>query len=192
MTESSSGKSTPGRVRIRHAAEMAALHARVVQLETALERAADRNGHLEVEAGRLRAILGAVPVWVSYVDREQRYRFTNWAAGDRGADPTAEPTGSLVSEVLDEEVYRAIRPDLDRSLRGEFVALERTVRMPGERVASFTATYTPHVAADGTVHGVVVVVSRTAGLDRPMGTHGAADRTPAQAPGGRAANGGLR
>ena len=183
MPESRPVRSTTRLARSQRATDVAALQARVVQLEATLEEAVDRQEDLVVEAARLRAILAAVPVWVSYIDRDNTYRFTNWAAHGKAPETAGEPTGRLVSEVLGDDLYRAIRPDLDRSLRGELVVRDRTVPLRGKRTASFRTTYSPHFAADGKVNGSVVVVGRAEDFEHPGCADGLTDATPPRPPG---------
>ncbi len=175
MPDTDSAKRVSRRGQNQRAADVAALRARVAELETALDQSVGRNRDLQVEAGRLYAILDAVPGWVSFIDSEQRYCLTNWVGGDEGVAPPDRVAGRFVSDVLDREAYRAIRGDLERSLRGEAIARDTTVPLRGKQVASFRATYTPHRAEDGSIDGVVIVVGRVEDLKRPASPYRLAD-----------------
>jgi hypothetical protein len=66
----------------------------------------------------LRALVDALPLLVSYVDRNQRYRFNNltyevWFGHVRG-----DIYGKYVRDVLGETAYDIIRPNIERALAG--------------------------------------------------------------------------
>lgn len=76
---------------------------------------------------QLRLITDAIPLLVSFVDREHRYRFVNrtyteWFGGSR-----EEVSGKHLSEVLGEAAYRTILPEIEKVLSGEEVFFERLV-----------------------------------------------------------------
>src|SRR5262249_32308616 len=77
---------------------------------------------------QLRTISDALPVLISYVDRDSRYRFNNAAYERWFGRPTELIRGAHVSEVLGAEAYEVLRPHLERSLTGQHVQVE--VRMP--------------------------------------------------------------
>jgi PAS domain S-box-containing protein len=139
---------------------VATLEAQVAELQAGQRRAALQEQELRAHLDRLRAILKAVPVWVSFIDRDQRYRFNNWAVGEAVSDATEDVTGRLVSEVLAPDVYREMRPDLERALAGEPVTHDRSEGLSVGLTLPLKVSYTPCFGASGSVDGVVVVVGQ--------------------------------
>ena len=70
---------------------------------------------------RLRLTTDALPVLISYVDAQQRYRFTNAAYFEWfGFSP---PEGAAIGDVVDAQTYAARLPYIQRALSGEAVIL---------------------------------------------------------------------
>ena len=74
---------------------------------------------------RLRAIMDQIPVTVSYIDAELRYRYINHAQEQWLSKTEEEVVGREVSEVVGPEVWADIEPRLRAALQGEEVHLER-------------------------------------------------------------------
>ena len=82
----------------------------------------------EAAAQRLRLLTDALPVLISYVDHEHRYRFVNEAYRRWfGLDP-ATMVGRTVPEIIGPEAYAAVQGHVVRALAGE--RLEFEARMP--------------------------------------------------------------
>ena len=192
MPEARRAAEAPEPAAAPHRAEVDALKAHLTTLTTALELAVDRSRELEAEAGRLRAILAAVPAWVSYLDHEKRYLYNNWAIGDGVGDSAEDVTGRLAGEVLDDEVYRAMRPDLELALAGKPVTRVRSLRsVAGDRTLAFRTVYTPCFAADSSVEGVVIVIGEAPADEQRERSHEPVDGTPFEVPRGPAPTGAL-
>jgi PAS domain S-box-containing protein len=67
---------------------------------------------------QLRLITDAVPVLISYVDAQQRYRFNNKRYEEWHRIPASEIYGKHIKEVVGESVYESIRPYVEAVLRG--------------------------------------------------------------------------
>ena len=106
---------------------------------------------------RLQLTTDALPVLISYVDAEQRYRFTNAAYGEWfGFNPQG---GRRVHEVVGAETYTARRGYIERALAGEAVVFEDKMhhRIKGPRDTE--TSYIPDFADDGkTVRGFISLV----------------------------------
>ena len=76
---------------------------------------------------QLRLITDAIPLLVSYVDREQRYRFVNRTYTEWFGHPREEVIGKHLSEVLGQAAYRTLLPEVEKVLSGEEVFFERLV-----------------------------------------------------------------
>jgi len=118
----------------------------------------DSPARVEREAGdEGRTILDSLPVLVSRIDADGRYRFANRGYETWFGLRPDEVVGRTVSEVLGEAAYACVRPYVERVQAGEPVTYEQNVpyRTGGRDVR---ATYTPVRGADGTGDGFVALV----------------------------------
>lgn len=130
--------------------------AKVARDETMRHEAEER---LRDNQKQLRLITDAVPVLISYIDREERYRFVNQAYEDWFAQPMMNIVGTHLRDTLGDEGYAAVRPNLLRALDGERITYERLMpyKYGGARYTS--GIFIPDVGDDGAVRGVVALVS---------------------------------
>ena len=130
--------------------EIATLAADFNRMAAAIEQ---RDIALAASRTQLRAIADNVPEQITYVDRDQRYRFVNAYTGPvESADP-ATMIGRTVREIRGEEIYRVIAPALEQALAGERHSGEKSVMLDGRQAYLFV-TYVPDVGPDGEVKGV--------------------------------------
>ena len=73
---------------------------------------------------QLRLITNALPVLISYIDTEKRYRFVNQAYADWFQRPKADIIGKKASEIVGDTAFQNVAPYLDRTLGGEAVKFE--------------------------------------------------------------------
>jgi PAS domain S-box-containing protein len=107
---------------------------------------------------KLRAIADALPVLISYVDKDQIFRFANKAYETWFERPLSAVLGRPVREVMTPAMYEARRPYLERALAGESVSYEADfVRSTGALATQ--VVHVPHRDASGRTLGVYVVVS---------------------------------
>ncbi len=107
---------------------------------------------------KLRAIADALPVLISYVDKDQIFRFANKAYESWFERPLSAVLGRQVREVMSPAMYEARRPYLERALAGESVTYEVDfVRSTGALATQ--VVHVPHRDASGRTLGVYVVVS---------------------------------
>ena len=107
---------------------------------------------------QLRLVIDALPVLVSYVDLEKRYRLNNQLYEEWFELPTSEITGKLMREIIGEEAYQISSPNLDRAFAGERITYERKMRFPDATIHDVQAILIPHVGLAGHVEGVVALV----------------------------------
>lgn len=105
------------------------------------------------------AMADAVPILISYVDREERYRFVNrayerWFGVDR-----SEIEGKTVREVLGEAAYGRLRHHVRRALAGESVTFEGQVDYQEAGIRHIEAQYVPDFARNGEIPGYYVLVT---------------------------------
>jgi diguanylate cyclase (GGDEF)-like protein/PAS domain S-box-containing protein len=105
---------------------------------------------------RLRTITDNLPVLISYIDREERYRFAN-ATHERWFGLRADIIGRRVQDVMGTELYLRWRDQLRRGLAGENCRYEMDVRIDGEERIVETLLI-PHVR-DGAVQGVYTLTA---------------------------------
>ena len=120
---------------------------------------------LRQSEARLRGMADALPDLVSFVDREQRYRFVNEAyAKWVGWDPRAME-GRTVEEVLGPALYEQVRPSIETALSGVAVRLQGTADIAGAIHAGGSAdvTYLPQREGEEVTGYFVIVRSSPVG-----------------------------
>ncbi|MHB8912779.1 MAG: sensor domain-containing protein, partial [Lysobacter sp.] len=111
------------------------------------------NGKLRLAASeaRLRLITDNLPVLISYIDPEHRFRFNNAAYERLMRRPLDQITGQRLEDVVGAQVYELVRPYLDQAFTGVAVTFE--LGWPGtERI--FRGTYLPDINAANEVVGI--------------------------------------
>lgn len=105
------------------------------------------------------AMADAVPILISYVDRDERYRFVNRAYERWFGVHRSQIEGKTLSEVLGAEAYGRLRHHVARALAGEAVTFEGEVnyRAAGERIVE--AQYVPDITRNGEIPGYYVLVT---------------------------------
>jgi len=90
----------------------------VTELQHALDTAQSRER-------RMRIIMDQIPVTVSYIDADMRYRYINRAQQQWLGHDEAEVVDHLVRDVVGDQVFADIEPKLRQALQGQEVPLER-------------------------------------------------------------------
>ncbi len=127
---------------------------------TAMKEA--QNQQLKTEA-RLRAITDNLPVLISYIDQDERYRFVNQTLKNwLGIEPEAV-IGRKVCEVIDPEFYEQRREYIHRALRGERVTFELQSNTQDVK-RSLQNTYIPDIQSDGGVAGIYTLSTDVSAL----------------------------
>jgi PAS domain S-box-containing protein len=105
------------------------------------------------------AMADAVPILISYVDRQERYRFVNrayelWFGVDR-----SRIEGKTLREVVGADAYDRLRPNVARALAGESLTFEGEVDYQDAGVRHIQAQYVPDIAPAGDIPGYYVLVT---------------------------------
>jgi PAS domain S-box-containing protein len=108
---------------------------------------------------QLRLITNAVPVQISYVDAEQRYRFNNKGYEDWFGIPTSEIYGKHIREMVGESVYQSILPYVETVLSGEQVTYETQLPDKDGTNHYVNVTYVPQFSQQGKVEGFVALIT---------------------------------
>ncbi|MBD2725080.1 PAS domain S-box protein [Nostoc sp. FACHB-892] len=107
----------------------------------------------------LRLITDTLPVLISFVDSEQRYRFNNRAYEEWFGHSTAEVYGKHLWEVLGESAYEVVRPYVERVLAGEQVTYESQVPYKDAGTRYINAICVPQLNQQGTVEGYAALIT---------------------------------
>ncbi len=107
--------------------------------------------------GLLHELVEALPVFVSFIDSNQRYQFVNRTyEGWFGLSPEAI-IGRTVREVLGEEAYAARKAQLEAALKGERVHFEAVARRADGSRSEIEMAYVPRLSPCGETEGVYVI-----------------------------------
>ncbi|MBG1240967.1 PAS domain S-box protein [Nostoc sp. NZL] len=107
----------------------------------------------------LRLITDTLPVLISFVDSEQRYRFNNRAYEEWFGHSTAEVYGKHLWDVLGESAYEVVRPYVERVLAGEQVTYETEVPYKDAGTRYIHAICVPQFNQQGTVEGYAALIT---------------------------------
>jgi PAS domain S-box-containing protein len=107
--------------------------------------------------GRLLAITDALPVLISYVDKDWTFRFANKPYEAWFERPLAEIIGRKLEDLLDAEMFEARRPFVERALGGETVTYE-TDFVRSDQTIHTEIVHVPHRDDEGRVVGMYSVV----------------------------------
>lgn len=112
----------------------------------------------EDEIHRRTMLVDAIPILVSYIDRERRYQEVNAAYEDWFELEASDIRGKFMWEVVGEAAYEVIRPHLDAALSGEDVSYEAELPYGDAGKRTVHAQYQPSFGESGQVEGVYAVV----------------------------------
>jgi PAS domain S-box-containing protein len=112
---------------------------------------------LRVSEQRLRTIMDQIPVTISYIDADFRYRYVNRAQQAWLRKPASEVVGRSIKELVDTTVWAEIGPRLSQSMKGEMVPLERKRVGHDGRPVWHSGRHVPDINDKGDVVGVFTV-----------------------------------
>ena len=139
-------------------------HGRVTGCQLFVHDASD--DHRELEGARraerqLRSIMDQIPVTVSYIDAAYRYRYINRAQERWLGKAESQVAGREVREVIGEQLWNDIEPNLRKALAGTSVLLERQRTDRGGNVVWHSGRHVPDLNDEGQVVGVYTVFFET-------------------------------
>jgi two-component system, sensor histidine kinase and response regulator len=106
---------------------------------------------------RLRIIMNQIPVTVSYIDADFRYRYINRAQEQWLGKTDAEVIGRSVEEVAGAQVWNDVRPKISEALQGHEVPLERRRVDKNGQPVWHSGRHVPDINDKGVVVGVYTV-----------------------------------
>jgi PAS domain S-box-containing protein len=137
------------------------LHREEVELalRQSLRELRAKEEELERSERQLQLITDALPVCVSYVDREIRYRFVSAAYEQWFGRSKQELLGRRVEDVVGRDAYQVVGPYIERALAGETVTFQGDVPYGPAQTRAIEATYIPQRDDARRVVGFVALVS---------------------------------
>jgi diguanylate cyclase (GGDEF)-like protein/PAS domain S-box-containing protein len=135
---------------VQSGGEIATLATNFNSMAKAIE---SRESAIATSRTQLRAIADNIPEQITYVDRDERYRFVNAYAGPFKDLVPEDVIGKTILELRGPEAYEAVRPSFQRAMAGESFSHERSMVLDG-RMQHFFMTYVPDFDTDRTVKGV--------------------------------------
>jgi PAS domain S-box-containing protein len=106
----------------------------------------------------LRQLTDALPVLISHVDTEGRYRFNNRAYEEWFGHPREEIFGKTLREVVGEEAYAGLGPFVERALAGEAMSMEQYVPFKDGGERFIHVDYVPRIGPAGQPEGFYALV----------------------------------
>jgi len=137
----------------------------VIMMRRSTARQEKAEAALRESEERLRLIANNVPALISYVDGEQRYRFSNRTYDDWFGIPYQRMQGRTVSEIFGDEAYGRMRPDIERCLNGANVQFE-LVTGEGTQRRTLQVACVPHLDEVGEVLGFYMLANDVTQLKR--------------------------
>jgi diguanylate cyclase (GGDEF)-like protein/PAS domain S-box-containing protein len=141
------------------------LAAAVLMTRRSMQERALAESALRQSEERMRLVANNVPALISYVDREQRYRFSNRTYDAWFGIAHEQMIGRTVAEVFGDEAYGRMRQDIERCIDGETVEFEFT-STDGARRRTMHISCVPHLGAAGEVLGFYMLGNDVSALKR--------------------------
>jgi two-component system, OmpR family, sensor histidine kinase VicK len=142
------------------------VEARTAELKTVnLNLQQEINDRMQAEQSlrqseeQLRLITNALPVLISYVDDQQRYRFNNQAYEDWLGKAPADIHGCSLQMLWGKDCYRTMRAPVNAALAGETVTYENEILLKDGSPRSVSVTYIPHRDDHQAVKGFFALTS---------------------------------
>jgi PAS domain S-box-containing protein len=108
---------------------------------------------LRERGAELEAVIDGTPFMLARLGRDMRYRFISRAYGEMIDRRPEDVIGKHVADVLGEEGFAAVRPYIEKVLRGEPTEYELEIRFPGVGARFLRGIYTPVLDQAGQADG---------------------------------------
>lgn len=131
----------------------------VTEQVRARHRAEALSAQVRASEAELRFVTDALPVLLSFVDADERYRFANRAYEEWFGVSRQSLIGQTVQQVVGQAAYEKLRPFVMRGLAGERFSFEQhdvPYRLGGDR--DIRVSFVPQVNEDGVVSGYVALL----------------------------------
>jgi PAS domain S-box-containing protein len=107
--------------------------------------------------GWFRLLTDSLPVLISYVDEDHRYRFNNKGYEHWFGHPREYVEGKHLRQVLGEKAYQAIRSRVEAALAGQLVTFEELIPYRGAGRRYVRVTYVPD-CQNGRIRGFFALI----------------------------------
>lgn len=108
---------------------------------------------------QLQLVIDALPVLISYVGSDHCFKFNNKLYEQWTGLKASELYGMQPREIVGEEVYQKIEPQVERAFSGETVTYEVIVTYKKRGTIHAQTTLVPHRGLNGEVKGIVALVN---------------------------------
>ncbi|XHX76249.1 MAG: PAS domain S-box protein [Stenomitos frigidus ULC029] len=130
----------------------ALLHSELIERKQAERALSDREK-------QLRTITNALPVLISYVDADHRFRFNNRTYEQWFGCDWTNICGQHLSQVLGESAYQSMKPYVKRALSGEAITYESFIPYKNDGGRWISATYLPDISEQEGVQGYFALIA---------------------------------
>lgn len=112
---------------------------------------------------QLRLLTDALPVCISYIDAEQRYRFNNKTYEKWFGHPRGGIRGKHVKEILGEIAYSELQDKIETALSGIPITFDSLIHYKDAGTRHVNVTYVPDIGNQGRVKGFYTLISDITG-----------------------------
>ncbi|MBI4738695.1 response regulator, partial [Candidatus Woesearchaeota archaeon] len=122
-----------------------------------------KERELKERLEKLQLMANSLPAMISYIDAEQRCRFTNKAFEEWSGRSCDELNGQQIKDIIGEAAYLEIQPYVEDALKGKRTTYESL--MPGKdgEMRCISTAYIPSLNTQGEVAGFFAVVNDITG-----------------------------
>ena len=114
---------------------------------------------LRQQEQQLRLLTNALPVFISYADTEQRYRFVNRTYETYFRQPADWFIGKHLREVIGENGYEQVKGHVEQVLRGEQVQYELSMPSAHQPERYISVVLVPDISEPGQVRGYYSLIT---------------------------------
>jgi diguanylate cyclase (GGDEF)-like protein/PAS domain S-box-containing protein len=137
----------------------------VIMNRRSAQRTEEAEAALRESEERLRLIANNVPALISYVDRDQRYQYSNRTYDDWFGIPHEGMHGRTIAEVFGDDAYGRMRAEIERVLGGANVQFELMIG-EGAKRRILQVACVPHLGPESEVLGFYVLANDVTQLKR--------------------------
>ena len=142
------------------------LETHVDRLEREMAERAKAESRLRQSEQQLRVVTDHAAILLAQYDASYRYKFVNKPYAQRHGLTPERMIGKSAAEVMGAEVFALIQPHLDNVLRGQRAEFEVEIPYASAGRRWMSVVYVPERGADGSVQGLIGVMSDTTARKR--------------------------
>ncbi len=108
---------------------------------------------------QLRLVIDNIPALISYMDPQERYRFSNQVYEDWFGISPKDIIGKTARELIGDQAYAEIRPYINAALSGQKVSYELPLKDKYGKIRHTSISYVPDLTEKGEVNGYFVLAT---------------------------------